>query len=143
MAKNAEMTQEEKERYKTRLLNRIQFSEEQRQKYFQREKEHQSEFEFRNALIMGLVLGIVGNLFVQYLYATIESFIGIGVSSLTVNVTLLLVSIGILTAVFYQFNKRRKWLKEGVKIQQECQSLMRIDIGQTQCEIEDLEKKKN
>ena len=165
MAKKKEMTEEEKERGKkyseeyqrgARKEWLEEYQREARKKYLEdhlrnlnyarewhinQEKFYRSKVDLAEGLILGLLLGIFGNLFVQYLYAFTEGLVAKGILVYS-NTILFVTAAVILVVLVYRFRHQMKIAKEGIDIQKDGLVILEGSIVDTEFELEDLEKNK-
>lgn len=165
MAKTKEMTAEEKERRKkyseeyqrkTRKKWLEEHQREARKKYLEehlsnlnysrewhinQEKFYRSKVDLTEGLILGLLLGIFGNLFVQYLYAFTEGLVAKGILVYS-NTILFVTAAAILVVLLYRFRQQMKTAKEGIDIQKDGLVILDGSIVDTEFELENLEKDK-
>ena len=165
MAKKKEMTEEEKERRK-KYLEEYQrkarkkwlegHQREARKKYLEehlsnlnyarewhikQEKFYRSKVDITEGLILGLLLGIFGNLFVQYLYAFTEGLVAKEVL-VYINTIMFVVAAVILVVLVYIYRQQMKIAKEGIDIQKDGLVILEGSIVDTEFELEHLEKDK-
>ena len=140
MDKKTEMTEEEKENRKKVLQSRLNHYKQSKYWHINKEKVYKSKIDFMDGLILGLFLGIFGNVFVQYLYAFTE---GLFVKEILVilNTLIFVISAVILTVIFYKFRQKKKYAQKGIEIEKEGQGILTGAIIDTEFELEDLEKK--
>ena len=152
MAKKKEMTKEEKERGKKYSEE---YQREARKKYLEdhlsnlnyarewhinQEKFYKSKVDLAEGLILGLLLGIFGNLFVQYLYAFTEGLVAKGVLDY-INTIMFVIAAVVLVILLYRYRQQLKIANEGIDIQKDGLVILDGSIVDTEFELEDLEKK--
>jgi Flp pilus assembly protein TadB len=152
MAKKKEMTEEKeakkkfvedhqrevRKKYLEEHLRNLNYA---REWHIKQEKFYRSKADIMEGLILGLLLGIFGNLFVQYLYAFTEGLVAKGILVYS-NTILFATAAVVLIVLLYRFRQQLKYAKEGVDIQKDGQVILKGSIADTEFELDDLEKNK-
>ena len=141
MAKKKAMTEEERERRKKYLDDHLSNLNYAREWHIKQEKFYRSKADIMEGLILGLLLGIFGNLFVQYLYAFTEGLVAKEVL-VYINTIMFVVAAVILVVLVYIYRQQMKIAKEGIDIQKDGLVVLEGSIVDTEFELENLEKDK-
>ena len=139
MDKEKESIGEEKARIKRYWQNYIHNLTKTRDIHKNREKLFERKVDFTQDLILGLMLGIFGNLFVQYLFAFTEGWLSKDILVYS-NTIVFIISAIFLVILFYRFRKDKKYAEGSVYIEKEEQQILTNMLMKAESILKDLDK---
>jgi hypothetical protein len=139
MDKEKESIGEEKARIKRYWQNYIHNLTKTRDIHKNREKLFERKVDFTQDLILGLMLGIFGNLFVQYLFAFTEGWLSKDILVYS-NTIVFIISAIFLVILFYRFRKDKKYAEGSVYIEKEEQQILTNMLIKAESILKDLDK---
>jgi hypothetical protein len=105
-----------------------------------RKESYHSEVDFLDGISYGLILGIIGNLFVQFLFAFLEGIILKSYNALIgLSITIVVSSGFAIIVTFYSFRRRRKRIKEGLDVETQLAKEFEIELEAMKQELAALE----
>jgi hypothetical protein len=140
--KKTRFMNETREKYEDILQYEIDALKEIRRNWFERAEEHTRHVDLVRGVALGLALGIVGNLFVHFLYPLIEALL-LGEYKPAFVGNFIVCTISLILIVFVSMNFRRQLAQEENKLKSSRKSLEVIEYAITRRQHSLQQKKKN
>ena len=132
---------ETSEKYEDILQYEVDALKEIRRNWFEGAEEHRRHIDLVRGTVLGLTLGVVGNLFVQFLYPVTEALL-LGEYKPTFAGNLIVCGISLILIVFISANLLRQltWNEERLKLSRESIEVVEYAIKRRQYSLEQRKK---